>query len=55
MMLRQMAEANGWETVVDPSMGTFVEELQAQLILMQKNTPLEKEKHLQSTKKSTNV
>lgn len=31
VMLRQMAEANGWETVMDPSMGTFVEELQAQL------------------------
>eukprot|EP00434_Breviolum_minutum_P032423 symbB.v1.2.028672.t4/scaffold3061.1/size64423/6 len=29
VMLRQMAEANGWETVMDPSMGTFVAELQA--------------------------
>ncbi len=29
VMLRQMAEANGWETVIDPLMGTFVEELQA--------------------------
>lgn len=29
VMLHQMAEANGWETFVDPWMGPFVEELQA--------------------------
>ena len=46
VMLRQMAEANGWETVIDPSMGTFVEELQAQaerpekIPLWTKKTPM---------------